>query len=171
MKSNKSLKDSLLSEFSVRLEAFGFTPRLRHQEWRRRSHHGAHILHANIANYEGGLGVLVSACIKIEAVEKLVKPGAADTSTIGTFLENLAGLPPLHHEIASIPDVRLVSDKVVGLLTDFGEPFLAKYSEPSIVLELLLSDERLAVQCCPSDVQIHERMCAAQAGRQRYRGF
>jgi len=106
------------------------------------------------------LGVLVSANIKIEAVEKLVKPGEADTSTIGTFLENLAGLPPLHHGVVSFPDVRLVSDKVVGLLINFGEPFFAKYSEPAIVLELLLSDERLAVSCCPSEVYRAMNVCA-----------
>lgn len=160
MKPNKILIDALLSEFSVRLEPFGFSPRLRHQEWRRRSPHGAHILHASIANYEGGLGVLMSAAVKIEAVEKLVKPGAADTSTIGTFLENLAGLPPLHYGVASIADVHLVSENIVGLVVRFGEPFFTKYSDPASVLALLMSDERLAIQCSPSELYRTMSVCA-----------
>lgn len=165
--SAKQFVNDLITKLSEELIPRGFKFRARQQGWTRRAPHGSHFVHINLASHPGEVGVLMGVYVRLDEVEKLVKPDSADGATMGTFLENLAGLPPIPHRVASMEDASALSVKLTELMRGFGEPFLMRYESPAAVLELLLSDARLAIQCSPSDLCRAMTVCAllVQMGR------
>ena len=158
--SSKPLSSALFAGLTECLGTMGFSYRATRQAWVRRSRFGVFSAHANIARHPGEVGILVSANVRLDDVETLVKPGSKDTATIGTWLENLAGEQPLHYTVAAMSDVAPVVDKIMMLMRAFGEPFLMRHETPCAALELLLGDSRLAMQCAPLDDYRTMTVCA-----------
>jgi hypothetical protein len=139
----------------------GFVWRKRSQEWYRKTDSGSDGLHLNVARVAGALEVLVSIHVRIDDIERLVKPGVEDGATIGTALENVAGLLPRSRRIASVEEGVAAAVEVNKLMQSHGLGFLVDHGSPVAILSMLTSGSAMAAKCSPINVYKSMTVCAA----------
>lgn len=144
----KKWENQLLALVGQGVRKHGFECRPKDQAFYRRCSFGHAVFHVAFIEHEDGFDVTADMGIRFEDIEELVnrhnkflnRVEKSRTCTLGCEIGNLTEGRQKRWAVRNADDVPAVSDAVVSAFIDVGLPYIEKFSDVSLVLQIFSDD-------------------------------
>lgn len=142
----KPLRAALLTRLAELLMPQGY--RKREQSFHKESGPVRLSFHVAFINHAQDFDVTADVAVRHHAIEERLGSGK-DLTTIGAELGNIAGVGQHRWRVAAEEDLEPVTHSILEYFHQHGEPFLARFSDPTELLRVLDQESHEARLICP----------------------